>query len=86
MRTGRAAYPIYRWANDGLNTIIPTADGRYKELRPTIGIEESRRAALSSEFALNAAMKDMMTGWSKGEMAVVHGLGYPGQTAPILNL
>ena len=79
VRTGRRLILIeLSGANDGLNTIIPTADGRYQELRPTIGIETQRRAELSSEFALNAAMKDMMTGWSKGEMAVVHGLGYPG--------
>ena len=79
VRTGRRLILIeLSGANDGLNTIIPSDNPRYKALRPTIGIPEKNQAALSAEFALNAAMKDMMQSWSKGEMAVVHGLGYPG--------
>ena len=79
VQTGRRLILIeLSGANDGLNTIIPSRNPHYKKLRPTIGIEDSQRAALSSEFALNNAMKSMMAGWSKGEMAAIHGLGYPG--------
>ena len=78
-RTGRRLILIeLSGANDGLNTIIPSANPIYKELRPTIGIDARQRAELSSEFALNSAMKSMMRSWSKGELAAIHGLGYPG--------
>ena len=78
-RTGRRLILIeLSGANDGLNTIIPASDPRYKELRPTIGIEKRERASLTADFALNQAMRSMMSGWDRGEMAVIHGLGYPG--------
>ena len=78
-RTGRRLILIeLSGANDGLNTIIPSSNPHYEQLRPTIGIQARQRAALSSEFALNSAMKSMMEGWSDGEMAAIHGLGYPG--------
>ena len=78
-RTGRRLILIeLSGANDGLNTIIPASDPRYKELRPTIGIEKREQASLTADFALNQAMRSMMGGWDRGEMAVIHGLGYPG--------
>lgn len=78
-RTGRRLILIeLSGANDGLNTVIPASDPRYEELRPTIGIERNRRATLDADFALNQAMRSMMSGWDRGEMAIVHGLGYPG--------
>jgi len=65
-------------ANDGLNTIIPSNDHRYRELRPNIGLDESETISLSNDFGLHEAMKPMGRLWESGEMAVVHGLGYPG--------
>jgi len=65
-------------ANDGLNTIIPNNDHRYRELRPNIGLDKSETISLSNDFGLHEAMKPMGRLWESGEMAVVHGLGYPG--------
>ena len=65
-------------ANDGLNTIIPNNDHRYRELRPNIGLDKSETISLSNDFGLHEAMKPMGRLWELGEMAVVHGLGYPG--------
>ena len=65
-------------ANDGLNTVIPNKDHRYRELRPNIGLDKSETISLSNDFGLHEAMEPMGRIWESGEMAVVHGLGYPG--------
>ncbi len=64
-------------ANDGLNTIVPFKDNRYHELRPNIGLNSKDTIALDDYFAFNQALKNTMPLWENGEMAVVHGLGYP---------
>ena len=33
--------------------------------------------SLNTEFAFNKALGDLMPAWEQGELAVVHGLGYP---------
>lgn len=64
-------------ANDGLNTLVPHSDDRYLELRPSIGLRKNDLVSLDSEFSLNNACTDVMPLWDDGELAVVHGLGYP---------
>ena len=65
-------------ANDGLNTVIPNKDHRYRELRPNIGLDKSETISLSDDFGLHESMEPIGRIWESGEMAVVHGLGYPG--------
>ena len=65
-------------ANDGLNTVIPFGDNRYKELRPNIGLDNAEIISLSKDFGLHEALHPMGKLWEKGEMAIIHGLGYPG--------
>lgn len=64
-------------ANDGLNTIVPFKDDRYHELRPTIGLTKNDVISADGDFGFNNALKDFMPLWERGELAVVHGLGYP---------
>ena len=64
-------------ANDGLNTFIPYADDAYYALRPTIGIKRDHVLQLSDKFGLHPALDTLMPMWSKGELALVPGLGYP---------
>lgn len=64
-------------ANDGLNTVIPYRDHRYRELRPQLGIERKDMITLDSELALHGAMRKAMSAWEGGDLAIVHGLGYP---------
>ncbi len=64
-------------ANDGLNTFIPYADDAYYALRPTIGIKRDQVLQLSDKFGLHPALDTLMPMWSKGELALVPGLGYP---------
>ena len=65
-------------ANDGLNTVIPFDDHRYKELRPNIGLDNSETISLSKDFGLHEALQPIGKLWEEGEIAIIHGLGYPG--------
>lgn len=64
-------------ANDGLNTVAPYKDDRYHKLRPTIGLKQNNVISIDDHFGFNNALKEIMPVWEKGNMAVVHGLGYP---------
>ena len=64
-------------ANDGLNTVVPWRDDRYRAARPTLALGAERLVALDDEFALHAALAPLMDANEHGELAVVHGLGYP---------
>ena len=64
-------------ANDGLNTVVPFNDDRYHELRPSIGLSKRSVIQLDDTLGFHSALKKLMPLWEKGEMAVVHGLGYP---------
>lgn len=66
-------------ANDGLNTLVPIKDERYRELRPKIGLLKHEVFDLGQGLALNSAMKPLDAAWQAGDMAVLQGLGYPGQ-------
>lgn len=66
-------------ANDGLNTLVPIKDERYRELRPKIGLLKHEVFDLDQELALHSAMKPLDAAWQAGDMAVLQGLGYPGQ-------
>ena len=72
---------------DGLNTVIPYTDSRYKALRPLIGFTE---AELKDEtgastilgdlpFGLNPAMGELKSMYDAGKVGIVLGVGYPNQ-------
>ena len=63
--------------NDGLNTLVPYTDSTYYRLRPRLAIPRDRQLQLTDRFGLHPALEPLMPGWKRGEMAVVHGLGYP---------
>ena len=64
-------------ANDGLNTVIPFRDDGYYQLRPTLALQGDARIELNDEFALHAGLRRLMPAWEGGDLAIVHGLGYP---------
>jgi uncharacterized protein (DUF1501 family) len=66
-------------ANDGLNTVIPIKDERYGELRPKIKIDKSKAFNLGSGLVLNSAMRSLDGALQAGDLAIMQGLGYPGQ-------
>ena len=66
-------------ANDGLNTVIPIKDERYGELRPRIKIDRSKAFNLGNGLVLNSAMRNLDSALQAGDLAIMQGLGYPGQ-------
>jgi len=71
--------------NDGLNTVVPFTDSRYRTLRPVLGFQanELKDAAGNSTilgndpFALNPAMSEMKQLYDTSKAAIVLGVGYP---------
>ncbi len=63
--------------NDGLNTVIPYGDGNYYTQRKNLGIPEAEVLKLDDRFGLHPAMGGFKSLWDGGNLAVVHGVGYP---------
>jgi uncharacterized protein (DUF1501 family) len=63
--------------NDGLNTVVPYADPRYRELRPGIGVSRERVLQLDEKVGLHERLAPLMDSWKAGDLAVVQGVGYP---------
>jgi uncharacterized protein (DUF1501 family) len=81
-----------RGAADGLNIVVPFAEPRYHDLRPTLGIAPPRRQGdangpvngltgntldLDGRFALHGAMQPLKALWDKGQLAIVEATGSP---------
>ncbi len=73
-----------RGAADGLNIVVPFADPRYRELRPTLAVPPPTAAAgnngpldLDGRFALNPAMQPLKPLWDKHQLAIVEATGSP---------
>ena len=79
IKTGRRLILIeLSGANDGLNTIIPFRNDHYYKLRPNLAINASDRIMISNDFAKHQALSKLGNIWDRGELAIIHGLGYPG--------
>jgi uncharacterized protein (DUF1501 family) len=64
-------------ANDGLNTLVPYADPRYRSLRPRIAIARDQVLPVSERAALHPSLKPLMSLWEEKSLAMVQGVGYP---------
>src|SRR5215475_9949818 len=63
--------------NDGLNTLVPYADARYRELRPGIGVVRERVLPLDEKVGLHEKLEPLMESWKAGDLAILQGVGYP---------
>lgn len=63
--------------NDGLNMVVPFADGRYHDLRKSIGLPDDKVLPLTDGMALNPSMTKLKGLWDQNHLAVVQGVGYP---------
>jgi len=63
--------------NDGLNTVIPYANGLYRDFRPKLGIAEEQVLKLNNEIGLHPTMGPLKKYWDEGKMAIFLGIGYP---------
>jgi len=65
-------------ANDGLNTLVPWRDERYRALRPTVALNEADLHPFGAHgLGLHGSLRALMPLLDRGEMTVVQGLGYP---------
>ena len=63
--------------NDGLNTVIPLRDERYRELRPRIGLNKNQIIELDSKQGMHSSLKPLTEAWEAEEANWILGLGYP---------
>ncbi len=63
--------------NDGLNTVVPWRDDAYHRARPTLALKKSDVLPLDDDLGLHQALTGLKQIWDDGELAVVHGVGYP---------
>ncbi len=66
----------FKGGNDGLNTVVPYADPAYAQLRPKLALPGNELNKLDERTALHKELAPLMPLWSKGELAVVQGVGY----------
>lgn len=66
--------------NDGLNTVIPVADGAYYDARPGISIAASEALPLNSSTGLNPNLSGLKSFWDQEMLAIVEGVGYAHQS------
>lgn len=64
--------------NDGLNTLVPTDDGRYYDARPTLAIGEAEVVSLTGtdQFGLAPALAPVVPLWESGRLAFIEAVGF----------
>ena len=62
--------------NDYFNTVIPYTDQNYFDARPRLQIPQDRVLRLDDELGLHPAMGSFKELYDKGNVAVIHGVGY----------
>jgi len=62
--------------NDGLNTVVPFADDRYYNLRPTLGIKKGL-LNINDQLGLHPACQELYQLFDQGELSVIQNVGYP---------
>lgn len=63
--------------NDGLNTIIPFADERYRKARPKLAISPSDVLSLNSQTGLHPSMRGIASLLEERKFCIVDSVGYP---------
>ncbi len=63
--------------NDGLNTVIPVEDGRYRDLRPALSKAADTALRIGHGVALNERLGGIKSLYDQGKVAIVQGVGYP---------
>ncbi len=64
--------------NDYLNTIVPYADPKYYDNRQVLRVGEDDVLRLNDEIGLNPNMGPLHSMYERGDVAIVHGVGWHG--------
>ncbi|MBI1379749.1 MAG: DUF1501 domain-containing protein [Planctomycetaceae bacterium] len=63
--------------DDGLNTLVPTADERYYRARPALGIARESAHRLDERNGLHPALTHTANSFRSGRIGFLRGVGYP---------
>ena len=64
--------------NDGLNTLVPVSDPRYRALRPSVALGPNVVVPIrDSPLALHAALAKLHVLFERGQLAILQGVGTP---------
>ncbi len=63
--------------NDGLNTVIPFADPKYRAGRPALRQDASDVLSINEDLAFHPSMNGFAKLLEAGQLAVIQGVGYP---------
>ena len=63
--------------NDGLNTVVPYTDRRYRLLRPSLALDRSQVRKIDDKLGLHPGLSGFEQLWRKERLAIVNGVGYP---------
>ena len=63
--------------NDGLNTVIPYNNSKYRDYRPSLSIASESIIPVNDQLGLHPAMAPLKKYWDEGHLAIIVGVGYP---------
>lgn len=63
--------------NDGLNTVVPFRNDNYYKLRPKLSLKEKTLRKIDDDYGFNPHMAGLEKLYKDGNMAIIHGVGYP---------
>jgi uncharacterized protein (DUF1501 family) len=66
--------------NDGMNTVVPTNNGRYYSQRKGVAIPAEKALDIGQGFGLHPNLTYLKALYDRGHVALVDGVGYPGQS------
>ena len=61
--------------NDGINTVVPYTDPNYRQLRPTLAIDNP--LDLDGSIGLHPSLAKLADRYRAGQVAIIEGIGYP---------
>jgi uncharacterized protein (DUF1501 family) len=67
----------FQGGNDGLNTVVPFGMPDYYRYRPSLGVPQNDVLRIDSTFGLNPVLAPFKKMYDGGNVAIVHGVGYP---------
>ena len=62
--------------NDGMNTVVPIAQGAYRNLRGNLALDNDEVHHIGSGLGLHPALAGIKQRWDMGQVAIVQGIGY----------
>lgn len=63
--------------NDGLNTVVPIRNDRYRAARPTLAIAGNSTLRVNDDLGFHPSLKGFARLLEAGRLAIVQGIGYP---------